>query len=221
MFPNPQAGKQKLRPGFYPKVPKRLDGMCDLAGISVHTHISITSLRSYLKPDVAIGAGFKIFKTGRIHTFRTKNQVIREEELYCPNLYINTHNGLWSVDPIVGYSGNYELVLGLDWLKDNNVSVDALHHRLTFRMKGREFRGAAFKKEANGMMVLRPIETLLDVNLKDLMDEEDSDTSDNLELSKGVGSALEVEPIEITGPITTSEAERAKEESRLDRLFGN
>ena len=80
---------------------------------------------------------------------------------------------------------------------------------------------AAFMKEANGTMVLRPIDTLLDVNTKDLRDVEESDTSEEFEPSDGIGSALEVEPTEITGPITTSEAERAKELSRLDRLHGN
>ena len=216
-----KVGKSKVHRRNYAKVAKRLDGMCDLAGISVHTHISTTSLRSYLSPEVATGAVFKIFKTEKVHTFRSKNGVIREEELYCPNLYINTHNGLWSVDPIVGYARNYELILGLDWLKENNVLLDVLHHRLKFRIPGVEFREAAFMKEANGTMVLRPIDTLLDVNTKDLRDVEESDTSEEFEPSDGIGSALEVEPTEITGPITTSEAERAKELTRLDRLHGN
>ena len=109
---------------------KSMVGWVDLSGITANAAISVNCPYSVISPHVVEASGFRVKYTGRRRFFAGLEHSV--EEQYCPELHVNTKNGKWRVDPIVGDTGAYELVLGMDWLKAHHVLIDCAHHTLVF-----------------------------------------------------------------------------------------
>ena len=109
---------------------KELVGWIDLSGITANAAISVNCPYSVISPHVVEASGFSVKNTGRRRFFEGLEHSV--EEQYCPGLHVNTHNGKWRVDPIVADTGAYEVVLGMDWLKEHHVLIDCAHRSLVF-----------------------------------------------------------------------------------------
>ena len=109
---------------------KEMVGWVDLSGITVNAAISVNCPYSVISPHVVEASGFSVKDTGRRRFFAGLEHSV--EEQYCPDLHVNTQNGKWRVDPIVADTGAYDMVLGMDWLKEHHVLIDCTHCSLVF-----------------------------------------------------------------------------------------
>lgn len=67
-----------------------------------------------------------------------------------PGLHVNTQNGHWLVEPLIGYTGPYEIILGMDWLTRHHVLVDCAHYSLVFWAPERLPIKATLRGKLNG-----------------------------------------------------------------------
>lgn len=117
-----------------PKGARPLHGLCDLSGITARALISVSSSHSTISPDLVIASGFEVRETGRWRILPELGR--RVSEKYCPGLHVDTQNGQWSVEPLLGYTGPYEIILGMDWLTKHHVLVDCAQNTLVFWAPG-------------------------------------------------------------------------------------